>query len=131
VRAAGIDEMVCATPQAYVARAIELGRDRTALAAIKRKLIAGRDSCLLFDTPRLVRGLEELYRQMWADYQGGRLPVPDLSNLEIYNEIGLELDLEAAELLSDDAYRSLYREKLGNWHSVYPIRPDARLWQPA
>ncbi|SDR56924.1 Predicted O-linked N-acetylglucosamine transferase, SPINDLY family [Rhizobiales bacterium GAS113] len=129
VRAAGIAEMVCATPDAYVARAIELGRDRKSLAAIKDKLVAGRDSCLLFDTPLVVRGLEDLYRQMWADFQGGRLPVPDLSNLEIYNEIGLELDLENTELLSDDAYRALYRDRLADRHSIYPIRPDGRLWQ--
>ena len=34
---------------------------------IKEKLIAGRDTCLLFDTPKLVRHLEDAYRQMWSD----------------------------------------------------------------
>jgi hypothetical protein len=101
------------------------------LAAVKQKLVAGRDTCLLFDTPRVVRGLEDLYRQMWAEYEGGRLPVPDLSNLETYNEIGLELDLENIELLSDEAYRELYREKLVARDTVYPIRPDRRLWPEA
>ena len=53
------------------------------LAAVKQKLVAGRDTCLLFDTPRVVRGLEDLYRQMWAEYEGGRLPVPDLRGLAV------------------------------------------------
>ncbi len=129
VRAAGLGELVCDTPEAYIARAVELGRDRDKLAAIREKLIAGRDACLLFDTPTLVRHLEDLYRRMWSDFERGELPVPDLSNLEIYHEIGLELDLENIELLTDDAYRSLYEEKLGDWDSVFPIRPDARLWR--
>jgi hypothetical protein len=41
-----------------------------------------------FDIPRLVRHLEELYRQMWDDFEQGKLSVPDLSNLDVYHEIG-------------------------------------------
>lgn len=131
VRAAGVGELVCDTPEAYVARAIELGQDRKQLAAIREKLIAGRDSCLLFDTPKLVRHLEDLYRQMWSEFERGELPKPDLSNLEIYHEIGTGLDVENIELLPDDAYRALYAEKLAEWDRVYPIRPDARMWREA
>lgn len=129
VQAAGIGELVCETPQAYVARAIELGRDRDKLAAIRRKLVAGHDASLLFDTPKLVRGLEELYAQMWGDFENDALPAPDLRNLEIYHEIGLGLDLENIERLSDDAYRALYEEKLSEWDNIFPIAPDARLWR--
>jgi hypothetical protein len=128
VRAAGVGELVCATPEEYVARAVELGRDREKLAAIKSKLINGRDSCLLFDTPQLVQHLEELYRKMWSDFMRGELPVPDLRNLEIYHEAGLGLDLENIEMLTDDAYRALYQVKLADWNNVYPIQADARLW---
>jgi predicted O-linked N-acetylglucosamine transferase (SPINDLY family) len=128
VHAAGIGEMECATPEIYVARAVELGLNRDKLAAIKAKLAAGRDSSLLFDTPNLVRHLEGLYRQMWDDYCADALPVPDLRNLDIYHEIGLELDLENIETLSNDAYVALYRDKLAAWHEVYPIAPDSRLW---
>lgn len=129
VQAAGLGELVCETTDSYVARAVELGRDREKLAAIREKLIAGRDASLLFDTPKLVRNLETLYQQMWSEFERGALPAPDLRNLEIYHEIGLWLDLETIELLSDDAYRALYEEKLADWDNVFPIAPDARLWR--
>ena len=131
VRAAGVPELDCATPEAYVQSAIELGREPAKLAAIKQKLVAGRDTCLLFDTPKLVRHLEDLYRQMWSDFIRGALPQPDLRNLEIYHEIAAELDLENIETLSNDAYRALYDEKLAAWHDVYPIQTDNRLWRDA
>jgi predicted O-linked N-acetylglucosamine transferase (SPINDLY family) len=128
VRAGGIGEMVCDTPESYVERAVEFGNDRSRLEPIKAKLAAVRDTCVLFDTPKLVRHLEDGYRQMWSDLLRGAVPVPDLHNLDIYHEIGLGLDLENIETLSDDAYRALYREKLAEWHNGYPIRPDTRLW---
>jgi predicted O-linked N-acetylglucosamine transferase (SPINDLY family) len=128
VRAAGLEELACPTPEAYVAKAIELAHDREKFAAIKSKLVEGRDSCLLFDTPRLVLALEDLYRQMWSDFKRGTLPVPDLRNLDIYQEVGLGLDLENIEALSDDAYVQLYKEKIAEWHRCYPVSPDGRLW---
>jgi predicted O-linked N-acetylglucosamine transferase (SPINDLY family) len=127
--AAGLEEMVCSTPDTYVARAVALGQAPETLAAVKAKLAAGRDSCLLFDTPRLVGRLEDLYRQIWDDFKRGELPVPDLRNLDVYHEIGLGLDIEKAELLSDEAYVALYQEKLAEWHSVYPLAPDTRFWR--
>ncbi len=66
---------------------------------------------------------------MWSEFKNGALPVPDLRNLDIYHEIGVGLALEDVEMLSDDAYRALYREKLAEWDSVYPISPDARMWR--
>ena len=128
VRAAGVPELACPSAEAYVAKAIELGHNREKLAAIKQKLVAERDSSVLFDTPRFVRHLEDLYRQMWSDFRRGALPAPDLRNLEIYHEIGLELDLENIEALSDESYIALYKEKLAEYHRAYPIRPDNRLW---
>jgi predicted O-linked N-acetylglucosamine transferase (SPINDLY family) len=129
VRSAGVPELECQNPEAYIARAVELGLDREKLAAIKAKLAAGRDSCLLFDTPRLVSHLEDLYQQMWSEFKRGELPVPDLRNLEIYHEIGVALELENMELLSDDEYVSLYQNRLAERHSLYPIEPDNRMWR--
>jgi predicted O-linked N-acetylglucosamine transferase (SPINDLY family) len=126
--AAGLGDLICATPEIYVARAIALGRDRAAAAALKNQLAAGRDTCLLFDTPRLVAHLEDLYRQMWTDFEHGRLPTPDLANLDVYHEIGTNLDVEGIELLSADAYRALYADKLAGWDATYPLKPDNRLW---
>ncbi len=131
VHAAGVPELVCPTPEAYVTRAVDLGQDRAKLAEIKQKLAAGRDTSVLFDTAKLVGHLEEIYRQMWADFKRGELPVPDLRNLDIYHEIGLGLDLENMDLLSRDAYLSIYAEKLADWDSNCPIQPDGRLWRNA
>ncbi|ATQ70132.1 MULTISPECIES: O-linked N-acetylglucosamine transferase family protein [Methylosinus] len=129
VRAAGVEELVCADAEDYVARAIELGRNPRQLAAIRDKLVAGRDRCALFDTPALVGHLENLYREMWRDYEAGALPRPDLRNLDLYHEIGLELDHERLELLDDNAYRALYLDKLAQWDRAEPIAPDERFWR--
>ena len=129
LKAIGLDEMVCSTPDAYVARAVELGHNREQMSAIRAKLAAARDTSLLFNTPKLVGGLEELYQQMWSDFESSSLPVPDLRNLDIYHEIGVTLDLENIETLSDDAYYALYEEKLAEWNQSYPIQSDSRLWR--
>jgi predicted O-linked N-acetylglucosamine transferase (SPINDLY family) len=129
VHAAGIGELVSTSPDDYVARAVELGRDHAKYAAIRKRLVSERDTCLLFDMPLLVSHLEKLYMQMWADFEAGALPAPDLSNLDIYHAVALDLDLEKTELLTDDEYRRLYHGKLAHWHGTYPIKPDDRLWQ--
>jgi predicted O-linked N-acetylglucosamine transferase (SPINDLY family) len=129
VHAAGIPELICPTPADYVARAIAFGQNPATLAPFKERLAAGRNTCRLFDTPALVRDLEQLYRQMSQDRKEGRLPRPDLRNLETYHEIGLDQDLANIELLADDAYHAEYRTRLGDRHAVFPIGPDARLWQ--
>ncbi len=132
VSAAGLGDLVCPTADAYVARAIALGRDRGALAELKRRLAVGRDGCLLFDTPRLVAGLEALYAGMWDDFTRGALPVPDLGNLDLYHAIGTGMEVEAAEGLSDDAYVRSWVERLAVRHDTYPIPGDVRLWpEPA
>jgi predicted O-linked N-acetylglucosamine transferase (SPINDLY family) len=127
VAAAGLGELVCATPADYVARAIGFGRNPDRLAPYKAKLAENRDSCLLFDTPLLVANLEDLYRRMWDDFQRDALPVPDSSNLDIYHEIGL--DLEDVELLDRADYFALYERALRRWNDFSPIQRDRRLWR--
>ncbi|WP_174800281.1 glycosyl transferase [Methylosinus sporium] len=130
VRAAGVGELACASAEDYVALAIELGKDGRKLAGVRDRLAKVRETSLLFDTPRLVGELETLYRNMWSDYERGELPRPDLRNLDIYHEIGLDLDLEKIELLGDADYAALYERKLADWDAAYPIAPDARMWRP-
>ena len=127
--AAGIGEFVCPNPESYVARAIELGRDSGQLLKFKQRLAAKRSASLLFDTPRLVRDLEDLYRGMWEEFQQGRLPVPDLANLEIYHEIGVELSLANAAPAADEDYRRTYCDRLGTHNALCPLPPDSRLWK--
>jgi predicted O-linked N-acetylglucosamine transferase (SPINDLY family) len=128
VKAAGLEELLCATPAEYVARAIELGNNPALLAQMKRKVAEKRADSILFNTDLLVRSLEQLYAQCWQDYCQNRLPIPDLRNLEIYHDIGCELDHEAAEFLTMTDYNAFYARKLALRNSLYPIPHDRRMW---
>lgn len=78
-RAAGLPDLVCATPEEYVARAIELGNNPEALAQMKQRLADSLPGCDLFNAPKLVRHLEGLFETMWGDYAAGTLHRPDTS----------------------------------------------------
>ncbi|MDR3440747.1 O-linked N-acetylglucosamine transferase [Telmatospirillum sp.] len=129
VRAAGLPEMACLTPEEYVDRAVALGRNRSTIQLYRDRLQAGRDQCLLFDTPTLVHRLEELYGQMWDDLENGQLPQPDLTNLDVYLEVGLEEDFDELEIQSIADYEAWWRDKLARHHAIRPIAPDHRLWR--
>ena len=124
----GLPDLVCRSPAEYVERAVALGRDRGALEAYRRTLLDRRDSAVLFDTPRLVRHLEHLYRAIAADVAAGRLPQPDLTNLDIYHEIGAALDHDTAEHSWTSDYAARDRNALAERHAFAPIPPDKRLW---
>ena len=127
VRAADLPELICDTPNDYVVRAIALGNDPARTASLRARLRANRDTCTLFDTPRLVHALEGRYREMLA----GIVPVPDLSNLGTYRDIMLDHAFGTAEQLDDAAYGALYEAKLSALHASFPIPPDNRLWLTA
>lgn len=128
VRSAGLPELVCATEAEYVDLAVALAKDPARVADLKAKLTASRDTCDLFNMDLLTRSLEELYAEMAADYRAGRLPQPDLTNLEAYHKVGMELDQEAADPMFTPDYHGLYRRGLQMRHLVRPLSPDARLW---
>jgi predicted O-linked N-acetylglucosamine transferase (SPINDLY family) len=128
LRAAGMEELICADIDEYVARAVALGRDPGAIQVLKDRLAANRDTCTLFDTPALVRHLEALYAGMWDDYAAGRLPKPDLANLAVYRAIGCGSDPENQSLLSRDELHARYRAALAYRDSHAPLTPDPRLW---
>ncbi|MEO5339393.1 MAG: tetratricopeptide repeat protein [Magnetococcus sp. MYC-9] len=128
VKAAGLEELICYSPEEYVRKAVELGKDRAKLDAYRQRLIAQRESCVLFDTPALVRHLEGLYAEMWEDFKQGRLPRADLANLELYQEIGIELDNGGVGIATDESYRAQYRAKLLEKNRYAFIRRDSRLW---
>ncbi|HYD65852.1 O-linked N-acetylglucosamine transferase [Azospirillum sp.] len=131
VRSAGLPELVCASPEEYVDRAVALGRDRTRLSGYRETLAVRRDTCTLFDTPMLVRRLEELFGRMWDDLEQGRLPRPDLTNLDVYLEVGIQHDHEETDVQSVKDYRAWWTGKLARRHAYRPITPDARLWTAA
>lgn len=127
-RAAGLPELVCASFQEYVDKAVELGTDRARLAALRQRLAAGRDTCDLFDTRKLVRHLDDLLQGMWNDFVADRVPVPNLANLDLYDEIGSDLDAEGMEMMAKPDYLDLYRARLREAHRHCPLPPDTRLW---
>jgi len=74
LRAAGLPELIAPDMAAYEALALGLARDRSMLAAIRRKLVAARATCALFDTDRMRRHLEAAYTRMWERQQRGEKP---------------------------------------------------------
>lgn len=127
-RAAGLEEMICPTPEAYVALAVELGLDPRKRQFYRDKLAAERDTCVLFDTAAAVRSLEKLYEEMWEDYCAGNLPVPRLTNLEIYHDIAIAHDHEGVEVLTVARYRERYEAQMAFRYAMSPIPFDSRFW---
>jgi predicted O-linked N-acetylglucosamine transferase (SPINDLY family) len=127
VRSAGLPDLVCASAEEFIDRAVALGRDPKTLRRHRETLLANRDSSILFDTPLLVRQLEGLYGQMWQAHEQGALPQPDLANLDVYLEVGSAVDHDATEMQTLRDYQGWWREKLEQRHRFRPIAPDRRL----
>lgn len=128
VRAAGLAELVCEDWDTYVGRAVALARDRTVVARLRERLLVGRMTSVLFDTEATVRDLEDLYRGVWRDVRGGRLPVPDMTNLHAYLEIGAGFDFDDAAPQPAAAQDERWRAALERRHAYSPLPPDRRLW---
>ncbi|MEO5347727.1 MAG: hypothetical protein H7834_15315 [Magnetococcus sp. YQC-9] len=129
VTAAGLGDMVCRTVEGYIEHAVRLGNDPVALATLRARLEAGRSSCTLFDMNMLARHLEGLYLAMREDFLADRLPRPDLANLAVYQQIGIDLDPPEGG----------WRGTLAELHAAYEtalierdrltyLRQDRRLW---
>ncbi|MBU4433694.1 MAG: N-acetylglucosamine transferase [Alphaproteobacteria bacterium] len=128
VRSAGAPELVCETAEDYVERAVALGHDREATRALRARLEAGRSTCVLFDMDLLVRSVEDLLHEMAAEHQAGQRPTPNIANLEDYLEIGVALDSDQREMLTEPAFDALYKTALTRRHLARPLRPDDRFW---
>ena len=130
LRSAGLPEMVCETPEAFVARAIHLaGAGRGELELTRARLLANRETCTLFDVARLSRHLEGLYRQMRDEYASGALSQPRLGNLDSYFEIGVAQDHEVREMGALTDYDGFYHAQLARRHYHQPMDADGRLWR--
>ena len=131
VTAAGLGDLICATPEDYVRRAIAFGLDRASLAPYLDKLIREREVSVLRDIPALTKSLEDAFWRMQSEGERGATPVPDLSNLDIYYDIGAELNAEPIEAIDARAYRGRYLDRLANWNAHSAITPDRRFWAGA
>jgi predicted O-linked N-acetylglucosamine transferase (SPINDLY family) len=74
VAAAGIDELIAASPAEYEETALALARDPARLQDLRRRLRQGRESCALFDTAQLVGHLEAAFAEMVARQDRGQPP---------------------------------------------------------
>jgi predicted O-linked N-acetylglucosamine transferase (SPINDLY family) len=129
LRSAGLPDLVCDTPEQFVARAISLaGAGRGELEIIRARVLANRDTSTLFDVAKLSRHLEDLYRQMRDEYLAGQLPQPRLTNLDAYFEIGVALDHETREMGAVSDYEEFYSAQLARRQYHHPMEPDGRLW---
>jgi predicted O-linked N-acetylglucosamine transferase (SPINDLY family) len=129
VRAAGMPEMVCASAEEFVERAVAMGNERSLLEPLRKRLRASRDSCVLFDMPGLVHKLEDLYRQMWVEFEKGELPRPDLDNLDVYLDVGNQVNRDAIEVQTIPDYLDWWRKNLALRHRFRPVAHDRRLVQ--
>lgn len=128
LRSAGLPELVCSSPEQYVETAIALGRDPAQLLAYREQLRAAKPNAVMFDTNLLVSRLEGLYAEMWDDWRSGRLPRPDLRNLDTYIEVGIEHPVEAIDFAPEDEYFARWRKGLAALDHLYPIPADSRMW---
>lgn len=127
VRAAGLPELVCTEAGEFVERAVTLGKNRKMLKALREKLQKNRSSCVLFDMPLLVRELEKQYRVMWEACRDKALPRPDLANLDVYLEVGNEVDHEAQEVQLIPDYEAWWKNLLEARNTYRPIGADRRM----
>ena len=65
LRNAGLPELVTESFDAYEKLVLDLAGDPDRLRALRHRLLANRDTCALFDTPRFVSNLEHAYDSAW------------------------------------------------------------------
>ncbi|AXK72568.1 UDP-N-acetylglucosamine-peptide N-acetylglucosaminyltransferase [Lysobacter sp. TY2-98] len=74
VHTLGLDELIAADDEAFVATAISLGRDADARAAVRDRLHAARRTSPLFDMPRFAASFASVARQMATRWRDGLPP---------------------------------------------------------
>jgi predicted O-linked N-acetylglucosamine transferase (SPINDLY family) len=128
VRSAGLPELVCETPDAFVEQAVALAADPARLKSLRARLEASRDTCVTFDMDLLTAELEGLYQRMCDDHQAGRTPQPDLRNLDAYLEAGVQSNPDVEEMLAVSDYHERYLRALTARHRMRPLPADNKLW---
>ena len=129
VKAAGLPEFASADESEYAAKALAFAFQPETLRPYRGRLMDRRGQ--LFDVDRLVRALEGLYLEMVRREAQGRTPRPQLTNLDVYHEIGSKLDMEAINLLPREAWLKTWRDALADYDLHTPLGEDGRLWPGA
>lgn len=69
--ATDLPELVTSTPAEFETRAVTLAKQPDQLRALRDRLHNTRESCLLFDSVRFTKHIEDAYRRMLERYHGG------------------------------------------------------------
>lgn len=72
--AAGLPELITHSREEYEKLALALARNPDRLRELRKRLIAARDTCALFDTERTTRQIEAAYETIWQRYRDGLPP---------------------------------------------------------
>jgi predicted O-linked N-acetylglucosamine transferase (SPINDLY family) len=129
ISAAGLPDLIATDAEEYVERAIALGRDRALLQSYRDRLKNCRESSVLFDTPGLVRSLEQRFGEMWQAWHDGVQTPPDLTNIELYRDIAIGFDEIRPEVLSVSGYLDFYRQKLTTLSDYTFVPQDGRAFR--
>jgi len=74
--AAGLADLVAASPEAYLALALDLVGNRTRLARLRARVAEGWEAAPLYDVRGLAAHLEVAYAAMHARWRAGGVPAP-------------------------------------------------------
>jgi hypothetical protein len=66
---------------------------------------------------------------MWVELETGELPRPDLDNLDVYLEVGSQVNHDAIEVQTILDYTGWWQEKLALRHRFRSAAHDSRLVQ--
>jgi len=72
--AAGLVDLITESPEEYEHAALALARDPQRLIALRQKLQNERQTCALFDLPKLTGNIEAAYARMWQTWLSGERP---------------------------------------------------------
>lgn len=72
--AAGLEDLVTDSLEAYVDLAVGLARNPEVLRSTRERVAAAAGTQPFFDTPRLARNMEALFRRMWDRFLAGEPP---------------------------------------------------------
>jgi predicted O-linked N-acetylglucosamine transferase (SPINDLY family) len=76
LNAVGLPELVTHSLGEYEHLALALARDPAWLSALRSRLASARDTCVLFDLPKVTRHIETAYLRMWQNWLAAGEPTP-------------------------------------------------------
>ena len=74
--ALGLADLIAASPQDYVAKAVKIGTDAELRLSLKQRLAAAQKNAPLFDAVRFARDIERAYTVMIDRFNAGEKPAP-------------------------------------------------------